>query len=231
MKTALITGGGGGLGLELVREHLETGFLVFALAHRSSDKLLQLKEKYPEQTQIIICDIGSTESVNHAVESVKEQTSFLNRIFNNAGIHRFEDWVTLDQTDVDFIPVMYNVNAVGPLRIVKAALPLIGKGTVIVNISSEAASLTDQTGEISYAYAMSKAGMNMGARIMDNWLRPKGIRTLMIHPGRMRTGMGGSHSNIDPWETSGELMKLLENLDEIPQDNLFMDYQGKLMNW
>lgn len=231
MNYALVTGGGGGLGFELVKEHLKAGFTVFALEINVSDQLKNLQENAPERLFIEPCDIGSTESVEKAMEDVKAHTDHLDRLFNNAGIHRFEDWVELDQTDLDFVPYMYNVNAVGPLRVVKAALPLLKPGAVIVNTSSEAASLTDQTATINYAYAMSKAGMNMGARIMDNWLRPRGVRTIMIHPGRMRTAMKGAHSNIDPWETSGALMTLLDRLEDIPPDMLFMDYKGVPLNW
>ena len=231
MNYALVTGGGGGLGFELVKEHLKAGFTVFALEINVSDQLKNLQENAPERLFIEPCDIGSTESVEKAMEDVKAHTDHLDRLFNNAGIHRFEDWVELDQTDLDFVPHMYNVNAVGPLRVVKAAPPLLKPGAVIVNTSSEAASLTDQTATINYAYAMSKAGMNMGARIMDNWLRPRGVRTIMIHPGRMRTAMKGAHSNIDPWETSGALMTLLDRLEDIPPDMLFMDYKGVPLNW
>lgn len=231
MKYALVTGGGGGLGFELVKEHLNAGFTVFALEVNVSEQLRGLQKDFPDRLFIEPCDIGSTFSVEKALRDVKTHTDHLDRLFNNAGIHRFEDWVTLDETDLDFVPVMYNVNAVGPLRVVKAALELLGPGTVIVNTSSEAASLTDQTATISYAYAMSKAGMNMGARIMDNWLRPRGVRTIMIHPGRMRTAMKGAHSNIDPWETSAALMVLLGRLKEISPDTLFMDYKGVPMNW
>lgn len=231
MQYALVTGGGGGLGFELVKEHINAGYTVFALEINLSEQLLEMAKQYPDRLFAIECDIGSTASVEAAMKQVAEKTERIDRLFNNAGIHRFKDWVTLDETEMDFIPTMFNVNAVGPLRIVKAALDLIGEGTVIINTSSEAASITDQTGVINYAYAMSKAGMNMGARMMDNWLRERGVRTIMIHPGRMRTGMKGAHSNIDPWETSAALMKLLARLDEIPQEMLFMDYKGNPMNW
>ena len=232
MRSVLITGGGGGLGFELVKEHVKTGDQIFALDVNLSENLMKLASENKETLFPILCDIGSTESVNAALEKVKKHTQHLDRIFNNAGIHRFEDWVTLDETDLDFCQVMFNVNAVGPLRIVKAALDLIDAETVIINTSSEAASLTDQSGVILYDYCMSKAGMNMGARIMDNWLKEKcGTRTIMIHPGRMKTAMKGAHSEIDPWETSGALMKLLDRLDEIPEDQLFMDYKGNRFNW
>lgn len=232
MNTVLITGAGGGLGLELVKEHLKQGdWQVFALPRRATPALAALAEAHGDRLEVLECDISSTAEVEAALTAVRRKTDLLHRLFNNAGIHRFADWVTLDRTELDFLPRMYDVNAVGPLRVVKASLPLIRAETVIVNISSEAASLTDQTAVIGYAYAMSKAAMNMGARIMDNWLAPRGTRTIMIHPGRMRTAMQGAHSNIDPWETSGSLMRLLARLGDIPRERLFMDYQGNPLNW
>lgn len=232
MKYVLITGAGGGLGLELVKEHLrQPGWHVFALPHRPTPELSALAETYGGALDVVACDVGSTASVEEALRAVGQKTGRLHRIFNNAGIHRFADWVPLDETEIDFLPQMYNVNAVGPLRVVKAALPLIGAETVLIHISSEAASLTDQTAVIGYAYAMSKAALNMGARILDNWLAPRGTRTLLIHPGRMRTAMQGAHSNIDPWETSASLMRLLEKLEDVPRTQLFMDYRGDPMHW
>lgn len=230
-RAVLVTGAGGGLGLEIVKEHAKVGDTVYALTHHDSEELKKVSEEHPGLVEMILCDIGSTESVERALEQVKRKTAKLDRLFNNAGIHRFKDWVTLEETELDYLPIMYNVNAVGPLRVVKAALPLLTPDTVIINISSEAASLTNQDSIINYAYSMSKAGMNMGARVMDNWLREKGIRTIMIHPGRMRTGMKGSHSNMDPWETSASLMVLLDRLGELPKEQLFMDYKGNPMAW
>lgn len=230
MQHVLITGSGSGLGYELTRMHAEAGWTVFALDVNISDVLVELAQKHAN-IQTIPCDIGSTESVEAAIAQVRAATNHLDRIFNNAGIHRFKDWVTLDETELDFCQVMYNINAVGPLRIVKAALDLIDGNTVIINTSSEGGSITDQTGEISYAYCMSKAGMNMGARIMDNWLSKRGVRTIMIHPGRMRTAMRGAHSNIDPWETAEGLMKILDHIEDVPLEKKFFDYKGVPYNW
>jgi len=226
-----VTGAGSGLGFELTRMHLEAGNQVFALERDISEKLRELAGKFQGTLLIVQCDIGFTESVQAAMGDVASHTGHLDVLHNNAGIHRFEDWVTLDDTDLDFCKVMYDINAVGPLRIVKAALPLLVEGSLIMNTSSEAGSLANQQEIIGYAYAMSKAGMNMGARIMDNWLRGRGIRTLMVHPGRMRTAMEGTHSNIDPWETAEKLLEIVESIQELPADMLFMDYLGNRFAW
>ena len=231
MNYALVTGAGSGLGYELTRKHAENGWTVLAMEIKVSDVLKELQAKYPELIHIIPCDIGSTSSVEAAMAEARKVTGRLDRVFNNAGIHRFEDWVTLDKTDLDFCQVMFNINAVGPLRIVKAALDMIGEGTVIINTSSEGGSITDQTGEINNAYSMSKAAMNMGARIMDNWLSKRGVRTIMIHPGRMRTAMRGAHSNIDPWETADGLWDILEHIEDVPLEKKFFDYKGVPYNW
>ena len=231
MKTMLVTGAGSGLGYELAKAHAEQGYEVFALDVAVSDKLKSLAAQYPDAITILECDIGSTESVEKAMDTVKAKIKKLDRLFNNAGIHRFDDWVTLDETDVDFFNTYLNINAVGPMRVAKAALPLLQDGSILIHTSSEAGSVAGTEGIIGYGYSMSKSAFNMGAKILDNWLKDKGIRTLLIHPGRMRTAMQGAHSNIDPDETALGLMALAENIDSIPKTDLFMDYKGVLYPW
>lgn len=231
MKYVLVTGAGSGLGYELTRMYAERGDFVFACDVVISERLTELGQKFPEGILVEECDISSTESVERAIARAAEITSRIDRIHNNAGIHRFKDWCTLEETELDFCKVMFDINAVGPLRIVKAALPLLGEGSIIINTSSEAASITNTNGIINYAYSMSKAGMNMGARIMDNWLCGRGIRTIMIHPGRMRTAMRGAHSNTDPWVTAEKLIRMVDRIHELPEDLKFLDCNGNRFDW
>ena len=228
---ALITGAGGGLGLELVREHLRKDWNVFALPHHRSEGLEKLKEDHPDQLIILPCDVRSSGSVKYAMEAVRTHTGRLDRIFNNAGIDRKTEWTTLDHTDVEFALEVYNTNALGPLRVVKSAGDLIGPGTCIVNISSEAGGIEEMTLDCGYGYCMSKVALNMQSKILYNWLKEKGVHVLAIHPGRMRTGMEGPDSEIDPWETSGKLMELLENVDKLPEGQIFFKYTGEHMKW
>lgn len=231
MPIALVTGAGSGLGYELTRLHAEQGWRVFALEIRISDVLVALRDRYPDLIEIIQCDIGSTESVNAAIDRVRAGADRIDRLFNNAGYDLVADKVTLDKVDLDYCTEFYNVNAVGPLRVVKAALDLLGEGTLIVNTSSEAASLALREDDISYGYCMSKAAMNMGARIMDHWLSPRGIETLMIHPGRMRSALRGPHSNIDCWESAEGILDLIGRLKDMPYKWNFYDYRGIPYPW
>ena len=232
MRNVLITGAGNGLGYELTRMHREAGFRVFALEREPSRKLGALAHEFPEAVRVYECDVGNTASVNKALCDIKQKIKRLERIFNNAGIHRFADWVTIEETDLDFCKTMFDINAVGPLRIVKAAIGLLGQDSLIVNISSEAGSVANANGINNYGYSMSKAAMNMGARIMDNWLCGRKIRTISIHPGRMRTEMRGAHSDIDPCETAQALLKIADDLDSYDAaSHGFMDYKGNAYPW
>ena len=231
MRYALITGAGSGLGFELVKDHIKNGWGVLALSHHKSQKLDGLKQVFPAQLKIILCDVGKTDSVEKAIEEVRKSVGRLDRIFNNAGIDRKSEWTTLDQTDIDFMAEEYNVNAVGALRVIKACLPLIESGTIIVNISSEAGGIEEQKSEGGYGYCMSKAALNMGTKILDNWLGRKGVCFFAFHPGRMRTGMAGPDSNMDPWEASEKIMDFLENIGGLTNKHLFWDYSGRQLKW
>lgn len=141
--------------------------------------------------QIVQCDVGDINSVKSALREIERETKRIDRIINNAGINRKSEWTTLDNTDLDFMLEEYNINALGAIRIIKESLNLIGKGTIVVNVSSETGGLTEQCITGGYGYCMSKAALNMGTKILNNWLRKKGIFFLSVHPGRMRTSMGG----------------------------------------
>jgi len=230
-KTVLVTGAGSGLGYELTRLHAQDGWIVLALEIKISEVLLELQAKYPDLIHVIHCDVGSTESVNLAIDKVRKIVDHIDRLFNNAGFDLVSDKVTLDKADLDFFTSFYNVNAVGPLRVVKAALDLLREGSMIITISSEAGSLALRDDVISYGYCMSKAAMNMGARIMDNWLSQRGIQTIIIHPGRMRSALRGPHSNIDPWESAEGILNLIERLPDMPYKWNFFDYRGIPYPW
>ena len=142
-KTVLITGTGRpyALGFNLVRRYLEDGDSVFASVRRPSEALEELKKEYPDKLFILTMDIGSTESVNAAAEKAEKLTSHLDLIINNATTASADTMRELPEFDLDQIAPAVNIGAVGPVRVIKAFLPLLKKspeGTLIVNISSEA---------------------------------------------------------------------------------------------
>lgn len=235
-RIIVCTGAGRGLGFSMAKRHLEAGDRVFALERDVTGELDALARDFNESLAVIACDVGSTQSVEAAGQRIREEARRVDILYNIAGIYRFGDRVGLSETDMDAFAAMYGVNAVGPLRVCKAALPLLGPGSVIINISSEAGSITNCYRKQEYAYCMSKAALNMGARILANELEGRDIRIMNLHPGWLRTDMGGadamaSPSSVPPDDSAAAIAKIALNIGKYPKDLMYMEWTGSPLPW
>jgi NAD(P)-dependent dehydrogenase (short-subunit alcohol dehydrogenase family) len=129
------------------------------------------------------------------------------------------------------LPV-YQVNAVGPLIVVKYALPLLRKGQrkLIINFSSEAGSIGACWRKSEYAYCMSKAALNMASRILQNALKEEGFKVLALHPGWFSSDMGGVDAPITPAEAAEEIVKLVLNPLSLVGP-IFVASNGEALEW
>ena len=234
-KGVLVTGADAGLGLSLVKRFLEAGFAVFAGMYRSDAELRNLASEYGDALTLIPLDVADVESVRAAARQVAERTNTLDIVINNAGIHLVKNpSQSLEQLDFEnqqFQQTM-NVNAFGPLRVVQQFQPLLenSERKLIINISSEAGSIADCRRENQFAYCMSKSALNMQSRILQNYLQPRGFKVLAVHPGWMRTNMGGPSATISPDESAEGIFQLA--LKEWKADDLiYMNYQGVALPW
>jgi len=200
-RTVIVTGAGRGLGFSITRKHVEMGDRVYAMDCDLTDELKSLAET-SERLSIYYCDTGSTESVAEAARDVLAAGKRLDIIYNVAGIFRFEDKTGLEHTDLDAGLQMFNVNALGPLRVCRAVWPLIQEGTLVVNISSEAGSIGGSRRKQEYCYCMSKAALNMGSKILSNELWDRSARVISFHPGWLRTRMGGPDAFASKYSVS-----------------------------
>jgi NAD(P)-dependent dehydrogenase (short-subunit alcohol dehydrogenase family) len=115
-------------------------------------------------------------------------------LINDAAIYLDEPFTEANEFDADMARRTFDVNAVGPLLMTKhfLALVLAGSGKKIVNISSEAGSISQNWRSREYAYCMSKAALNMQSVILQRRVKDDGVKVLAIQPGWMRTAMGGA---------------------------------------
>lgn len=234
-KTIIVTGAGRGLGYSIVSQHLDLKDRVFAFDYYLTDELKQLAA-ISENLRIYHCDISSTESVVNATRDAISEGKQVDILYNVAGIFRFDEKVGLAETDLDTCMTMYNINAVGALRVCKAVLPLIQKGSLVVNISSEAGSISATRRKQEYSYCMSKAAMNMGTKILSNELWDRSARIINFHPGWMRTAMGGqeamnSKNSVSPDESANHIVNIALKIDQIPRDQMFMTHTGEILPW
>ncbi|HJC25810.1 MAG TPA: SDR family oxidoreductase [Candidatus Eisenbergiella merdavium] len=231
-KTVLIAGASRGLGLCFVRKYLADGWRVLA-GVRNEGTLEPLMREYPDSLHALRMDVGDTASIRKAAEQAAYITDRLDLIINNAGIHARSSFEALEKTDLDECGPVYEVNAVGPLRVAKAFLPMLrrnGRG-LIVNISSESGSIGDARREKEFDYCMSKAALNMATKLLDNYLSDSGIRVIAVHPGWMRTDMGGQNADLDPGETAARLAELFERFDVKSGEPIFLDNKGNALPW
>jgi NAD(P)-dependent dehydrogenase (short-subunit alcohol dehydrogenase family) len=233
-ETVFISGAGKGLGFSLASRFLHGGFHAFAGVHTTLFDFSALLQEFPEMLTVVPLDVTDMDSVRQAVRHVAEQVSTLEVLINNAGIH-IEDKGTplevLDLTDMHLEKTM-DVNAFGPLRMTQQFYPLLERGhrKMIVNISSEAGSIGDCWRSREFAYCMSKAALNMQSKLLQNYLGPRGFKILAIHPGWMRTNMGGPNADIHPDQSAEGIFKLATR-EWTPGDMIYLDYQGNALRW
>lgn len=219
MKTVFITGADGGLGIALVKEYLGRGYRVFGADIRKKAETEKLILESDGNYVFFTADVSSTSSVQDLSKNIRAHTSSLDIIINAAGIIRPQSEDVLEDFDIDGSRKLFDVNALGPLRIVKTLINLLRRGEekLLLNISSEAGSMTTHADYINrYDYCMSKAALNIQSIILQRYLKPEGIRVLLFNPGWMHTQMGGPNAPIDPKDSALGIANLAETLKNTP---------------
>ena len=236
-QTVLITGTGRphALGFNLVRRYLENGDTVFASVRRPSEALEALQNEYPGRLHILTMDISSTESVNAAAREAEGLTACLDLIINNATTASADTMKELPDFDLDLIAPAVDVGAVGPIRVLKAFLPLLKKssiGALIVNISSEAGSIGKCYRTFYLDYGTEKAALNMLTMTIHNWFRDDpNINIICLHPGWMRTNPGNEEAPLIPYDHAESLRLLFETKRHDKDGPVFITYTGEEYPW
>ena len=215
-QTVLITGTGRpyALGFNLVKRYLENGDRVFASIRRPSEALEKLQTEYPDQLHILTMDIASTASVNAAADEAAGRTDRIDLIINNATTASADTMKELPDFDLDLIAPAVNVGAVGPIRVIKAFLPLLKKselGALVVNISSEAGSIGKCYRTYYLDYGTEKAALNMLTMTLRNYFKDDpNLNIICLHPGWMRTNPGNTEAPLGPYAHAETLRLLFE---------------------
>jgi len=230
----VITGAAGGLGKCLAEVYLKRGDKVFGLDVRMTPDIKYFEETYGSRFVFCRTDVRYAESIAEAVKIVADQTDAVDILYNDAAILPENSAQVLEDFIVDASLEVFSVNTLGPMRVIKALLPLIKKGEagVIVNISSEAGSLTTHNNYINrYDYCMSKAALNMQTIIMQRYLKQDGIKLFAVHPGWMRTEMGGPKAPLLPEESAEAVYRLVHDEEKRAGEDIFFDYDGTVRPW
>lgn len=226
----LITGANRGLGLALVEHGLKQGDTIFATERISSEVLQNWQEQYPTKLRILQFDLTDEQAIIEEKERLEQSGERIDAIINNAAILKGREQ-SIETLNLDDCLTSFNINTLGPARIIKHFLPLLRKGSqkTILNLSSDSASLTHAyPGD--YPYGFSKVALNMLTEKLVRELEEDQIKVLSIHPGWMHTDMGGDQAPINPVDAASDIYKLINHPPESTTGFQFFDYQGKEMD-
>jgi len=234
-RRLLVTGTDMGLGFALTLAALEKDYQVYSCLYTTMNVDMEaLKDKYKNQLIVIEnVDIGSDDSVAEAVEIVSKTTDFLDVIINNGAINPDNFRSKLEDINFKIALDVLNVNTLGALRITKGFVNHLRKGYLktLVNISSEAGSISQSYRITGYDYCMSKAALNMMSAMLQTYLKPDGIKVLAIYPGWMQTQMGGKNAILAPIESANRILKLVMDFQGLFNSYIFVDNEGKPIGW
>jgi NAD(P)-dependent dehydrogenase (short-subunit alcohol dehydrogenase family) len=225
----VVTGASRGIGLELVRQYLARGDVVFAAVRTpgGASELDGLARAADGRLRIGACDVAIDASVQGFAQGVTEAIDVL---VNNAGVRsEADDLGTLDLPSANRI---IETNAIGALRVALALLPQLRRAgrAKIANISSALGSIGGNNTGGSYGYRMSKAALNMATRSLAQDLRAENIIAVALSPGWVKTDMGGADA---PTEVTASAAGLISVIDRVTFEDsgAFLNFLGERVAW
>lgn len=228
MPTVVITGAEQGLGLELTRVYAAAGHDVLAACRRPGAKGIEALRHEHDNVTVAPLDVTREGSVSALADRFIDRP--VDIVINNAGVH-FRKWSIPERVSFDDWEATLRVNTLGPARVAFALRDSLAKARTskLVTISSDWGSVSNHPGT-AYDYCSSKAAVNSVMRgIAQNWIA-QGTCVLMIHPGWMRTTMGGADAPLLPSESAIKIRRVIDEAGA--QDNgRYIDSDGNDMPW
>jgi len=230
MANVLITGANRGIGLELARQYAENGDRVFAFTRSpgKAGELNDLAKSSGGRVSVLAMDVGDPQSIATAARDLGDEP--IDILINNAGILGGQNQ-TLENIDFQNWIEAFNVMTIGPFRVVQAFLRNLeaAKEPRIMTVTSQLAASTWPYGG-TYAYASAKAGVNKVMQALALDLRDRNVIVSMIHPGWVKTDMGGPQADITSAESAAGIRKVIASLSKADTGK-FYKWNGEIHPW
>jgi len=229
---ALVTGANRGLGLEFVKQLSALGWRVFACCRdpQRADKLSDLAQASNGKISIHSLTVEDGEQIQRLAKQLQGQA--IDLLINNAGMYaggvseRFGHTSTPDWLHV------FQVNTIAPLKMAEAFVENVAQSQqkTIATVTSKMGSIADNTSGGVYIYRSTKAALNMVMKSLALDVEPSGIKVALLHPGWVKTDMGGPNALITPQQSVAGMLKVILNLGW--QDSgRFLAYDGAEIEW
>jgi NAD(P)-dependent dehydrogenase (short-subunit alcohol dehydrogenase family) len=230
-STYFITGCNRGLGLEFVRQLLARGQRVIATCRdiATSTDLTALTLKHSGQLSLVEMDVSDEASMREAVALLNDEA--IDVFINNAGVYGPRD-ANFGNVDGPAMAEVLYTNAVAPVLLTQLLIDNVrkGSGKKLVYVSSKMGSIADNGRGGSYIYRSSKTALNSVVKSLALDLAPEGIATATLHPGWVRTDMGGPNGLIDAPESVSGMLNVIDGLS-VADTGQFFNYDGSTIAW
>lgn len=219
MATALVTGVNRGIGLELCRQLAARGDDVIGTCRSPSDELEAI-----DISVVKDIDVADDESVQRLRRALRGRS--LDMLIHNAGILQPDQFESIN---FDSMRRQFEVNTLGPLRVIRALADNLQKGSRVGIVSSRVGSVGDNGSGNNYGYRVSKAAVNMVGKNLSHDLGKRGIAVMLMHPGLVATDMTGGRGT-DPADAA---RGLIERMDELSMKTTgtFWHAEGYELPW
>lgn len=228
-KQVMITGANRGIGLEFVNHYLPRSERIFACCRKPTlaDALQDLTTQH-SNIEIIQLDVTEHKDIQALIEHIGDEP--LDLLVNNAGVGAPRD--TQAVLDTELWTKVFAINTIAPIQIASKLLPNLQRSNqkTVAFITSKMGSISDNTSGGATIYRSSKAALNAAVRSFAIDHQNSGVISGLLHPGWVRTDMGGPNGLIDVHTSVAGMADFLENLS--PDQNAhFYDYQDKPIPW
>lgn len=232
MKTTLITGANRGIGLEFARQYAADGWRVLACSRHpeKSDALNQLAAHYPDQITVHALDVTDHAQIESLAQALASES--IDLLINNAGVSLHSGVGGFGHTDYEAWMQTFRINTMAPLKMAEAFASQIARSgqKTIVTITSKMGSIADNGSGGHYLYRSSKAAVNIVVKSLAIDLKPVGITAVVLHPGWVKTDMGGPNAWITAEQSVSGMRHIISRLT--PADSgKFIAYDGQVVPW
>jgi len=227
----LVTGCNRGIGLQMVKSAVAKQWRVFACCRNPHDaeKLSEVAKMSAGLVSMHTLDIADKAQIQALAYELRNES--IDILINNAGVygsmeHKFghvdeEDWLKT-----------FRINTIAPMQVAEAFVEHVARSDkkIIASMSSKMGSMADNGSGGSYIYRSSKAALNAVMKSMSIDLKPKSISCVILHPGWVKTDMGGPYAEITTRESVTQLFHTLENVT-LDDTGSFYEIDGSIIPW